>query len=103
MIKMVHGSSSERILWPMVRYAQASGNDSVCKAIILKNLAEPNCPDVTEVQRANDGITTDPRDVGKHAKTVTQLLYERSQDGDLLTLPMLVKEWRTKPDNASPW
>jgi ATP-dependent DNA helicase Q1 len=103
MMKMVHGSNGEQLLWTMVRYGQASGNDAVCKAIMLASLGEPDSPDPQQVQKENDGITTDSRDVGKHAKTVVQLLQERIQDGENLTLPMLVKEWRAKPDTAPQW
>ena len=102
MIKLVHGSSAEPILWPMIRYAQASGNDAVCKAIILSSLSEPNCQDPKLVQQQYDGIATEPRDVGFHAQTVTQLLIDFDERGDLLTLNMLVKEWRKKPGNAAP-
>jgi hypothetical protein len=103
MMKMVQGSTGENMFWPMVQYGQASGNDAVCKAIILASLGEPNSPDPIEVQKQNDGVVTDPRDVGTHAKTVAQLLQERTDVGDLLTLPMLVKEWRAKGPNASKW
>lgn len=101
MMKMIQGSTGENMFWPMVQYGQASGNDAVCRAIILASLGEPNAPNALQVQKENDGVVTDPRDVGKHAKTVAQLLRDRVEDGDLLTLPMLVKEWRAKPANAS--
>lgn len=103
MMKMVHGTSAQEILWPMVRYGQASGNDAVCKAMILAHLGEPEAPDVTQVQRENDNIVTEPREVGKHAQTVTKLLVEHCHQDNKLTLPMLVKEWRMKRENASPW
>lgn len=92
---MVHGTSSERLLLPMVRYAQASGNDALCKAIILKHLGEPDCPDVHQVEIENEGITTYRRDVGIHAKTVVQLLHLRITQGSNVTANMLVKDWRT--------
>lgn len=101
MICMIHGESGEHTFWTMVRYAQASGNDAVCKGIILKALGEPDCPDVDEVLTANDGITTEQRDVGAHAKTVTALLQYKVVRREDVTLPMLVKDWRAK--NAYDW
>ena len=103
MLKMVHGSASENLLWPMVRYAQQSGNDEVCRTIIMKHLGEPNCPDPLEVSRRNSGITTERRDVGKHAKTAVQVLYTRLNEGNDMTLSMLVKEWRAKGEKALQW
>jgi len=101
MLKMVHGSHGEHLLWPMVRYAQASGNDTVCRAIIMAHLGEPICDDIEELCRQNDGLATELRNVGRQCQTVTKLLNERhTRDGDDLTLPMLVKEWRMK---ASPY
>jgi hypothetical protein len=100
MLKMVHGTCSEQLLWPMVRFAQQSGNDAVCRAILMKHLGEPNTPNVLEVCRENDGTTTNRRDVGKHAQTVVRLL---GLSGDKMTPAMLVKEWRAKPDNAPQW
>lgn len=70
----------------MVRYAQASGNDAVCKAIMLDNLGEPNAPNPTQVQRENDGVTTETRNVGTHGQTVTRILHEKCQAGDDLTM-----------------
>jgi hypothetical protein len=104
MLKMVHGTSTEQLLLPMIRYAQESGNDALCKAIILKHLGEPNCPDVLQVRKENEGITTVPRDVGSHAKTVLELLSIRLQEGKDMTMAMLVKDWRaTKTSNAPQW
>lgn len=103
MLKMVHGTNSEQLLWPMVRYAQQSGNDAVCRAIIMTHLGEPNCPDVLEVCRQNDGITTNRRDVGKHAQTAIRLLSLRLQEGRDITSAMLVKDWRMKSDKAPQW
>lgn len=80
----------------MVRYAQANGNDAICKSIILSKLGEPNIQPVAEVDVANASITTDDRDVGRHAQTVTQLLQQKMNENEKLTLPMLVKEWRVK-------
>jgi len=103
MIKMVHGSPGYQLFWPMVRYAQASGTDAVCRSIILNHLGEPNAPNASEVQKQNDGIATEPRDVGKHAQTLVRLVQQKTHQGEDLTLPMLVKEWRMKPENAAQW
>lgn len=94
MIGMIEGK--EGGFWPMVRYAQANGNDAICKSIILSKLGEPNIQPVAEVDVANASITTDDRDVGRHAQTVTQLLQQKMNENEKLTLPMLVKEWRVK-------
>jgi hypothetical protein len=96
MLKMVHGSSGESLLWPMVRYAQAGGNDVVCSAILMAHLNEPICDDIETLCQQYDGITNDPRDVGRHGKAVAQLLNLRKQQGDELTLPQLVSEWRSR-------
>lgn len=101
MICMIHGDSGEPTFWSMARYAQASGSDAVCKAIILKTLGEPDCPNVDEVMTSNDGITTEQRDVGAHAKTVTALLRYKVLQRENVTLPMLVKDWRSK--NPPDW
>jgi ATP-dependent DNA helicase Q1 len=101
MMCMIHGDSGEQTFWSMARYAQASGNDAVCKAIMLKTLGEPDCPDVDAVMTANDGITTEQRDVGAHAKTVTALLRYKVLQRENVTLPMLVKDWRSK--NPPDW
>ena len=100
---MVHGTSSEHLLWPMVRYAQQSGNDPICKAIILTHLGEPNAPDVMQVVNENEGIATIRRDVGTHAKTLVQLLNELIMDGRDITMAMLIKEWRSTSATAAQW
>jgi hypothetical protein len=96
MICMIHGESGEQIFWQMARYAQASGNDDVCKAIILSSLGEPGAANPQDVERANLGSTTEEQDVGKHAQTVTKLLQYKINCGEDLTIPQLVKEWRSK-------
>lgn len=103
MLKMVHGTSSEHLVWPMVRYAQQSGNDAICKAILLTHLGEPNTPDVMQVVSENQGIVTHLRDVGKHAKTVVELLHLRVQQDANVTMAMLVKDWRNTGAGAEQW
>jgi hypothetical protein len=103
MLKMVHGTSSEHLLWPMVRYAQQSGNDAICKAILLTHLGEPNAPDVMKVVSENEELVTQRRDVGKHAKTVVELLYLRESQGENVTMSMLVKDWRSTGAAAEKW
>jgi len=102
MLKMVHGSKSESLLWPMVRYGQVSGNDEVCRGIIMAHLGEP-IGDVDEMCRKYDGIQTDLRDVGVHGQTVARLLHSKQQECQDVTVAMLVKEWRAKPEKAAPW
>ena len=105
MIRMTHGESSERLFWSMVRYAQEFGNDEVCKAIILKNLGEPNSPDPeAAIARNSEGGTIESRNVTKHALTAVELLRVRSSEAKQLTMTMLVKEWRSSnSDNAPKW
>lgn len=103
MMKMVHSTSTEGLLWPMVRYAQQSGNDKVCRTIILKHLGEPNCPDPLEVSQQNSGKTTERREVGKHAKTALQVLQIRLNEGQDITPAMLLKDWRAIGDKALQW
>jgi hypothetical protein len=100
---MVHGTSSEHLLWPMIRYAQQSGNDPICKSIILTHLGEPNIPDVMSIVKVNEGISSTPRDVGRHAQTVVKLLSLRIREGKDMTLAMLVKEWRCNGASAPQW
>ena len=100
MHKMVHGTSSEHLLWPMIRYGQETGPDAVCKAIMLTHLGEPNAPDVLQLRKEHEGETTIPRDVGKHAQTVVRLLEERLAESKAMTMAMLVKDWRSTLDTA---
>lgn len=98
LICMIHGDNGEHTFWNMARYAQASGSDAVCKGIILKSMGEPDAPDVEPLMEADDGVVTELKDVTAHAKTVMTLLQQKILDGHDLTLPMLVKEWRSKKD-----
>lgn len=102
MLKMVHGSSGEHLLWPMVRYAQAGGNEEICRAIILAHLNEPIF-NVDDLMKKYDGVVNDVRDVGLHCKTATQVLYHRQQQSDDTTLAQLVKEWRSKGAGSPQW
>ena len=102
MIKMIHGESSERVFWKMVGYAQTFGNDAVCRARILNCLGEPNSPDIKRTMDENvENVTI--KDVAHHAKTVLTLLMQKTKEGANVTMNMLVKEWRSKPDAAAQW
>ena len=93
MLKMIHGDagSSKEAFWQMVRYAQACGGDAVCRGTILAALGEEQFN--SEIWRQKDqksGICNwETRDVGKHAKTVAQLLQHLG--GNKITMNMLVK------------
>jgi hypothetical protein len=50
---------------------------------------------------AAEDTRTEPKDVTSHAQTLLQLLYLKQDEN--VTLAMLVKEWRTKPDIAPEW
>lgn len=107
MAKMVHGESqgSVEAFWQMTRYAQATGADTLCRTIILSALGEASLnEDSARERETQDGTSiSDRRDVGKHAKTATRLLQHKISQGERVTLNMLVKEWRTKPENAARW
>jgi superfamily II DNA helicase RecQ len=93
MIKMIHGDAggSKSAFWQMVRYAQEGGGDAVCRNTILAALGEEQEDVETARQKdQTEGIATwERRDVGQHAKTVTQLL--RFHGGENMTMNMLVK------------
>lgn len=97
-ICMIHGENGEHTFWNMARYAQASGSDAVCKGIILRSMGEPDAPNVEALLETE--VVTESKDVTAHAKTVTTLLQQKMLQGQDLTLPMLVKEWRSKKDPA---
>jgi ATP-dependent DNA helicase Q1 len=101
MIKMTHGESSETLFWNIVRYAQQFGNDKICRAILLKHLGEPNQNIPQALATAAEDTQTEPKDVTSHVQTLLQLLYLKQDQN--VTLAMLVKEWRTKPDIAPEW
>lgn len=104
MLKLVHGTSGEPLLWPMVRYAQASSHDAVCRAILMAHLGEPIVDDMESVSLQYDGTHTERRDVGRHCQTVTKLLALKvHEQGEKMTLPMLVKEWRSKSKDSPAW
>ena len=82
MMCLIHGESGEKNFWSMARYAQEFGNDEVCKAIILKSLGEPDCPNVSDLLAKH----SEERIVTEHAKTVTTLLrHNCARDNDVLT------------------
>jgi hypothetical protein len=87
----------------MIRYAQQSGNDEICKAIILTHLGEPNGPNMLAVLKDNEGTSSTPRDVGTHAQTVVKLLSLRMSERKDMTLAMLVKEWRGTGPSTPQW
>jgi hypothetical protein len=93
------GAFSPQSFLLQIKYAQHFGSDAVCRAILLKNLGEPN-HDMNTVLQQHDA-TLAPRDVLSHAQTVLQLLY--TLQDDKVTMPMLVKEWREKTEKAHEW
>lgn len=98
MAKLVHGTSSEHLLYPMIRYGQKSGTDALCKAILLTHLGEPQ--DLERVANATEGVSTRREEVGAHAKNLVRLLKDRNNEGKEMTMAMLVKEWRSTSDAA---
>lgn len=104
MLKMVHGTKGEALLWPMVRYAQASSHDAVCRAILMTHLGEPVVDNMENLLQQYDGTYTERRDVGRHCQTVAKLLALKVHDqGEKITMSMLVKEWRSKSKGSPKW
>lgn len=99
MVCMTHEDSSAKLTWTMIKYAQQFGSNAVCWAILLQNLGEPNHNMEAVLQQHHNDVP--PRDVLAHSQTVLQLLY--AMQDEQVTMPMLVKEWRTKPENAQEW
>lgn len=100
---MVHGTKGENLLWPMVRYAQSSSSDAVCRAILMSHLGEPIVDDMDELVRQYDGTNTEPRNVGRHCQTVCRLLAQKIQKGEKHTMQQLLKEWRSKSNDSPQW
>lgn len=108
MIKMIHGERSESLFNGMVRYGQRFGNDTICRMTILESLGESGENNFSGTLRGYDISATNGtisledcgtlKDVTAHAKTVLQLLFLTQDDN--LTMLMLLKEWRAKPDGA---
>lgn len=107
MIKMIHGEKSESMFSHMIRYGQRFGNDTICRMTILESLGEAGENnfsgtlkqyDVSDTSSTNLEDCGSLKDVTAHAKTLLQLLFLMEHDN--LTMPMLLKEWRAKPDGA---
>lgn len=71
----------------------------------MTHLDEPNSPDVMQVISENEGVVTERRDVGKHAKMIIELLHLMvQQDGNTgTTMATLVKDWRSTQARAKQW
>jgi ATP-dependent DNA helicase Q1 len=109
MIKMIHGESTEPLFKCMVRYGQRFGSDPICRATILQSLGESNAQSYAQTLKrydtattsdndTNDSSSSSPKDVTTHAQTLLQLLFLRQDDN--VTMAMLLKHWRAKPDGA---
>jgi len=91
-IGMIHGSHGEGGFWNMMRYAQAYGDDVLCKKIILEMLGEHGPENlVTILKRGCD--RTETREVGAHCGIAATLI---GQSGDDMTAAQLVTLWRSK-------
>ena len=89
----------------MVCYAERYGSDRLCRAMLMQHLGDNITQQQVDLivssaeeQARNEFVQT--KDVATHAKTVLQLLSLKQYDK--LTLPMLVKEWRSDPSEANP-
>ncbi|CAB9528346.1 Bloom syndrome protein homolog [Seminavis robusta] len=106
MIQLMHGegNAAQGFFWQMVRYAQEGSGDSVCRSVILSALGE-DAVDLETARRKDQETGTalvERRDVGKHAKTVTEVLNSKLNQGEHVSMSSLVKDWRAKGDNALP-
>ncbi|KAG7369029.1 ATP-dependent DNA helicase RecQ [Nitzschia inconspicua] len=95
MIRMIDGESNADLFVTMVKYAQQFGDDKACRALILRNMGEPN-QTLEGCQGLSDMV--EKRDVTSHAATVLQLLQLHRNEN--MTMPMLVKCWRQNPKQA---
>lgn len=106
---LIHGMHSEGTFWSMVRYAQASGDDRLCRALILSILGEPGARNVSDILKAGcEG--TEQRDVGRHGQVVARMVVDaagsaassgrRRRAKDDLTLSKLLLAWRSKDPAA---
>jgi len=104
MAKMVfsdRNSNSEVAFGNMIRYAQESGGDAVCRAIINSSMGEAGYDIETAKQMEEQMGLHDQRDVGRHAQTVVRLLEAKIAQRQKMTLSKLVTEWRKK--DPEPW
>ena len=93
-IGMIHGNHGEGPFWSMAKYAQAHGDDSLCRRMILSVLGEPGCESMTDVMStAKANSTTEEREVGQYAKDVVRMIQCVPKD---LTLAQIVAMWRSK-------
>lgn len=92
MITMIHGDNGESSFWSMVRYAQANGDNEMCRSIILSTLGEPGVPNGDELMRKGCPQNNAYREVGQHARAVARLVLE----SDDMTCQQLVTAWRSK-------
>lgn len=125
MIRMIEGDKNADLFVTMVKYAQQVwqvvvqgvrdaiqclcffsdrsylvlssqfGDDQACRALILRNMGEPN-QKLDECQGLNDMV--EKRDVSSHAVTVLQVL--RRYESENVTMPMLIKYWRQNAKQA---
>ncbi|CAJ1966492.1 unnamed protein product [Cylindrotheca closterium] len=108
LIKMINGERTETLFNGMIRYGQRFGNDTICRMTILESLGETGESDFSGTLKRYDTSGTHEtislegsgvlKDITAHAKTLLQLLFLKQDDK--LTMPMLLKEWRAKPDGA---
>jgi hypothetical protein len=87
----------------MIRYAQAAGTEEVCRAIILTCMGEPRPPSIVDAEQRAEQVVTTRRELGRHAQVAVRIVEAKVQQGENVTMSMLVKEWRTKPDRALDW
>ncbi|KAL3785909.1 hypothetical protein HJC23_008104 [Cyclotella cryptica] len=102
MLGMIHGEAGEPAFWGMVRYGQAHGDDPLCRQAILATLGEADNSSAgnAQLEALRDKCsTTHQRDVGRHAKTATQVVNTLLNANEPCTLNQIVTKWRSKGDD----
>lgn len=75
MLGMIHGDAGESTFWAMAKYGQASGDDALCRHIILATLGEAdNTMEMTLTNLQNNCSTTERRQIGVHCQTVVRVV-----------------------------
>ena len=100
MLGMVHGEAGERTFWSMAKYGQASGDDALCRHIILAALGEADESMGNTLREKQEMCTSTIRqEIGAHCQTVTRVVDVLNRAGEDCTINQIVKQckWRSSP------
>ncbi|KAL9180315.1 hypothetical protein ACHAXT_008285 [Thalassiosira profunda] len=102
MVGMIYGEAGEGTFWSMAKYAQAHGDDALCRHTILATLGEADNTMENTLDNLQKKCTTSAlRDVGRHCQTVTKLVDALMTAKEECTLIQLVSKWRSKAEEAN--